>query len=79
MSSDPHDQMQTVDLTLPEVMRKWPTTVPVFLRHGMLCVGCRVGPFHTIADACAAYDLDEAAFRRELSDAVNAASRFPRR
>lgn len=53
-------------------MSKWPQTVQVFLRHGMHCVGCRVGPFHTIEDACMEYDLDEAEFRRELECAINA-------
>jgi hybrid cluster-associated redox disulfide protein len=63
------------DLTLSDIMRTWPQTVPVFLRHGMHCVGCRIGPFHTIADACAEYHLDEAVFVAELQGAISAAPR----
>lgn len=58
------------DLPLSEMMSRWPQTVPVFLRHKMLCVGCFIGPFHTIVDACAAYHLDQDAFMAELTAAA---------
>ncbi|WP_281826290.1 DUF1858 domain-containing protein [Jannaschia rubra] len=59
------------DLRLDELMTAWPQTVPVFLSHRMLCVGCMINPFHTIVDACAEYGLDEAAFLDELRAAVS--------
>lgn len=54
------------DLPLADLMTQWPQTIPVFVRHKMLCVGCLVSPFHTVADACAEYGLDEEMFLREL-------------
>lgn len=66
----PTEQMETTDLTLSEIMNRWPQTVTVFLGHGMMCVGCRIGPFHTITDACEEYQLDEQAFRQELQKAL---------
>lgn len=54
------------NMTLDALMTLWPETIAVFLRHKMLCVGCMVNPFHTVFDACTAYDLDEWAFRNEL-------------
>lgn len=60
------------DLVLADLLEAWPETIPVFLRHRMLCVGCLVNPFHTIADACAEYDLDQDRFVEELSAAVRA-------
>jgi len=60
------------DLMLDELMQRWPETIPVFVRHKMLCVGCLVTPFHTVIDACAEYGLDPDTFRRELSDAISA-------
>ncbi|MBO9450727.1 DUF1858 domain-containing protein [Tropicibacter sp. R16_0] len=59
------------DLMLSDVMKVWPQTIEVFLRHGMLCVGCMVNPFHTVADACTEYNLDEEVFRTELQRAVD--------
>ena len=35
-----------------DVMRQWPATIGVFLRFRMLCVGCPIGCFHTVEDAC---------------------------
>lgn len=58
------------DLTLDALMTLWPETIPVFLRHKMLCVGCLITPFHTVIDACLEYHLDERVFRAELHDAV---------
>lgn len=58
------------DLTLDEVFTRWPQTVPVFLKHNMLCVGCLVTPFHTITDACAEHRLDETHFRQDLIAAL---------
>lgn len=60
------------DLSLSELMTRWPQTIPVFVRHRMICVGCLVSPFHTIADACAEYKLDQDAFMAELANAIAA-------
>jgi hypothetical protein len=37
----------------------------------MMCIGCPITPFHTVIDACAEYNLDEAAFRAELRAAIS--------
>lgn len=66
------DLMQD-DLTLAALMRDWPATIEVFLRHGMLCVGCLVTPFHTIEDACAEHGLAPGPFRDELAAVIRAA------
>ncbi len=58
------------DLPLADLMTHWPQTIPVFLRHKMLCVGCMVSPCHTIIDACMEYRLDQDAFMAELIAAV---------
>jgi len=66
----PRTDLHDPDLPLSDLMETWPETIPVFLRHRMLCVGCLVGPFHTVMDACAEYRLDEADFHDELRAAV---------
>ena len=62
--------MDDPDLTLADLMAQWPQTIPVFLRHHMLCVGCLIGPFHTVEDACAEYHLNPDAFLQELKFAA---------
>jgi len=63
-------EIDDLDLSLDEMMTLWPQTIPVFIRHKMLCVGCLVGPFHTLVDACVEYDLDQAVLIAELKAAV---------
>lgn len=65
-----HPKLDDPDLPLADLMTRWPETIPVFLRHKMLCVGCLISPFHTIVDACAEYSLDETDFLAELRDAI---------
>lgn len=59
------------DLPLAEIMRHWPATVSVFLARGMLCVGCVIGPFHTVDDACEEYGLVPETLLAELRTAVS--------
>lgn len=39
------------DMTMDEIMRRWPHTIRIVIRNGMLCVGCPIAPFHTVSDA----------------------------
>jgi hybrid cluster-associated redox disulfide protein len=58
------------DLRVDEMMRTWPATVSVAIRRQMLCVGCPIGIFHTVADACRAHHLDQYAVVAELERAI---------
>ena len=58
------------DMSVDEIMRRWPATIRVMMRNGMLCIGCPIGVFHNVTDACAAHGLDEADFSAELLDAM---------
>ena len=53
-------------MTVDEIMRRWPATIQVFIRNRMLCIGCPIGTFHTVKDACQAHQLDEESFSREV-------------
>ncbi len=58
------------DMSMDEIMRRWPATIRVLIRHGMFCIGCPIGMFHTVKDACAAHGVAEEAFSRELLAAM---------
>ncbi len=60
------------DMTMDEIMRLWPATIRVVLDHGMLCVGCPIAPFHTVADAVREHHLDGVRFRLEIESAIRA-------
>lgn len=49
------------DLTVSEVLERWPQTVSAFQRLKTACVGCTMAPFDTLRDVARIYnyDLDE--------------------
>lgn len=59
------------DIRLSEIMSRWPATIDVFLEFEMLCVGCIVAQFHTIADTCQEHGVNEALFRASLAAAIS--------
>lgn len=54
-----------------DVMRRWPATIRVFLKHKMRCVGCPIACFHTVDDACCEHGVDRAHFLADLQTAIN--------
>ncbi|WP_415157209.1 DUF1858 domain-containing protein [Maritalea sp.] len=58
------------NLSLDEIMQRWPNSIAVFLKHKMICVGCPISGFHTIKDACREYQLDQNTFLVELNFAL---------
>lgn len=61
------------DLSVAEIMRRWPATIRVFLDRNMRCVGCPIAPFHTLVDAAAEHRLP----LPELEAAVDQRRRRP--
>ena len=54
------------NMSVDEIMRRWPATIRLFIQRQMYCVGCPIGIFHTVKDACEAHGIDEASFSRDL-------------
>lgn len=54
------------DHCVDDVMRRWPETIRVFLSYSMHCVGCPVGRFHTVTDACRKHGVDLDRFLADL-------------
>mgnify|MGYP001457280509 CR=1 FL=1 len=54
------------DMVMKEIMRRWPGTVRIALKHRLLCVGCPIAAFHTIEDAIREHGIDGEAFRRDI-------------
>jgi hybrid cluster-associated redox disulfide protein len=50
---------ELLELTVSEIMRRWPATMRLFIDHRLLCVGCPIAPFHTIADVAREHQVDE--------------------
>lgn len=59
------------DMPIDAIMLRWPATIEVLIRHRMLCVGCPIGGFHTLGEACTEHGIDEAEMVEELARAVD--------
>lgn len=64
------EKAPTLEHVVDEVLKTWPTTIPVFIRHKMACVGCSMAPFETVAEAAATYGLEVPGFVEELQEAA---------
>lgn len=66
----------TTELTVDDVMRRWPTTIRAFLDFKMRCVGCPIAAFHSVEEACHDHGIDLSAFFQSLRAAAQV-SRIP--
>jgi len=46
------------DLTVSEIMRRWPATMRLFIDEHLLCVGCPIAPFHTLTEVAREHGVD---------------------
>jgi hybrid cluster-associated redox disulfide protein len=57
----------TSELTVAEVLTRWPETIPVFLKQHMHCVGCSMSAFDTMVEAASNYGLNWDSFAADLN------------
>ena len=59
--------MLTLDLSMDEILGRWPVTIELFLEYRMACVGCSMSSFDTLRDALKAYDLPQDVILHKLN------------
>ena len=59
------------ELSVNDIMARWPSTIAVFLAFGMKCVGCPIGHFHSFAEAAAAHAAPVEPMTRALERAIS--------
>jgi len=62
----------TKEMSIGDVVRQHPETVPVFLEHGLGCLGCALAHFENIAQGAKAHGIDLDALMAALNEAVSA-------
>ncbi|KUK12032.1 MAG: hypothetical protein XD51_1040 [Moorella sp. 60_41] len=60
----------TKDMSITEVVNKYPETVPVFMEHGMGCLGCAAARFENIEQGAMAHGIDVDKLIEDLNRAV---------
>ena len=61
-----------ISKTMPigEVVQKYPQTIEVFLRHGLMCFGCAIARFENVEQGAQAHGIDVNALMKDLNAAV---------
>ena len=62
----------TKDMSIIEVVQKYPDTAMVFMYAGMGCLGCAAARFENIEQGCMAHGIDADALVDALNEVVNA-------
>lgn len=60
------------NMTVAEVLEKWPETFTVFQEFKTACVGCVMAPFDTIDDVARIYEMDLSVLIEALDAVVSA-------
>ena len=60
--------MITEDMTIEEVMLKYPKANSIFMKYGLDCIGCQVAEFESIGHASRVYGIDLEALLKDLNE-----------
>jgi hybrid cluster-associated redox disulfide protein len=62
--------MITKQMSIGEVVERFPQTVEVFLRHGLMCFGCALARFENVEQGAMAHGINVEALIKDLNAAV---------
>ncbi|MBI9082788.1 MAG: DUF1858 domain-containing protein [Desulfobacterales bacterium] len=58
------------DITVKDLLDRYPRLLQLFMDLGLLCVGCPAEAFHTLADVSKEYNLNLNQLCRRISEAI---------
>ncbi|MDA8441022.1 MAG: DUF1858 domain-containing protein [Peptococcaceae bacterium] len=62
--------MITGDMSITDVVEKYPQTVDVFLRYGMHCFGCMAARFENLEQGALAHGIDVQNLLKDINSVV---------
>jgi hybrid cluster-associated redox disulfide protein len=60
----------TKEMPIGEIVQNYPQTVKVFLRHGLMCIGCAAARFENLEQGATAHGIDVEALVKDLNATV---------
>lgn len=60
----------TKDMTIMEVVNKYPQSIKVFFEHGLFCIGCNVAYRETVEQGAAAHGINIDELMGKLNQAL---------
>jgi hybrid cluster-associated redox disulfide protein len=61
----------TKEMTIMEVVNKFPQTIKVFFEHGLFCIGCHVAYRETVEQGAAAHGIEIGPLMEKLNAALS--------
>lgn len=56
------------EMTIGEIVAKFPEAIPIMMQYGLHCVGCHVAAYETVEQGAAAHGMDENQINKMLED-----------
>ena len=66
----------TKDIKIEDLVKQYPETMMVFMKHGLHCVGCHVSAFESVEDGAMAHGINVDALVDDLNKVIS--SRKPK-
>jgi len=60
----------TKDMTIMDVVNKYPQSIKIFFEHGLFCIGCNVAYRETVEQGAAAHGIDVGELMAKLNQAL---------
>jgi hybrid cluster-associated redox disulfide protein len=60
----------TADMPIIEVVQKYPSTIAVFMNHGLGCIGCALARFENIREGAQAHGIDVETLVEDLNGSI---------
>ncbi len=67
----------TKDMPIGQVVKDYPQTVKVFMKHGLMCFGCAIARFENVEQGAQAHGIDVDTLIKDLNAALVEASPAP--
>lgn len=65
----------TKEMPIGQIVQEYPQTVPIFLKHGLMCFGCAVARFENLEQGAIAHGIDVDALLMDLNEAIKEQAR----
>ena len=70
MKPTPPKDKITEDMTIKDVIDKYPQTAMVFMKYNVGCIGCLAASFEKVKDIASIHGIDTAQLVKDLNAAV---------
>ena len=58
------------EMTIEEIIQRYPQTIPVFARFGLECVGCQIASYEALEHGAGVHHVDVEQLLKELNSVV---------